>query len=77
MSSGIYWGAIDREEFWVAYHQEKQVAMEIWSIDGTMFAELPWGEQYTGEQAREILNNVMQSDQITMRKIESGCDQNV
>lgn len=60
---------IKRESYLVAYDPKHQTAAEIWGIDDTLMAQMPWGKQYIGEEANEVLKAAVQSDRIMVRKV--------
>ncbi len=62
----------ERDVCMVAYHPEQQTAVEIWDIDGTLFADVPGDGIVEGTQANEVLKAVTQSDQITMRTVQTS-----
>lgn len=54
----------------VAYDPKNQTVVELWSVDGTLIAELPSGERHTGDIANEILKSIVQADRILTRKVQ-------
>lgn len=54
----------------IGYDPTHQTVAEVASIDETLVALMPWGEQHTGLKANEILKTAVQSDRIQLRQID-------
>lgn len=58
-----------RRGYLVAYDPHFNTTVEIWSDEGTLFAELPSGNVVTGDEANEILKAVEQADHIPVVEV--------
>lgn len=58
-----------RESVLVAYDPKHKTAAEIWSVDGTMFADVPGEAIVEGINANEVLKAAVQSDRILVRRL--------